>query len=153
MNTAHRHQTFDHGAASGVLVSRPDGVSILSVYGPVTDNVFEWMRAQVKAHATHPMLAFCLRMDRAMVAFGKQCMATLAPESLLTVSAAIVVAPALQAIFQDYCWRMAELGYVRVVFTSPSEALLWSVAQARLAKAQSAWMAQQLVARSLLKAA
>ena len=152
MNRSHLHQTFAYGAVSGLLVIRPDDVGILSLYGPVTSDVFERLRCRVLTRTAKPLRAVCLRLDRAVVVFGEKCLAALAVETYLSVSAAIVVAPDLQKMFQPYAWRMAECGYTRAVFTSPAEALLWSVAQSRLAKAQSAWQAQR-AACALLKAA
>lgn len=125
---------------------------MLSVCGPVSGYVLKRLRADVQAHAPRPLRAFCLRLDRAMVAVSGRCLDELSAEASLSVSAAIVVAPALQAVFQDYAMRAAERGLVRVIFTSPAEALGWVSAQARLAQNQSVWAART-PARALLIAA
>ena len=138
---------------SGHLLSRPDGVGVLSVYGPITGDALGWLRTQVMTRTAKPLRAVCLRLDKAMVAFGRPCLDALSNERSLSISAAIVVAPALLPMLQAYAWQMAERGYTRMICTSFSEALAWTAAQSRLAQAQAEWRALQRVEHGLLIAA
>lgn len=152
MITSHKLQTFAYGATTGVLNCKPDGLAVLSVCGPVSGYVLKRLLIEQLTNMPRPLQALCLRLDRAMLAFGKTCLDKVGQEDALRVSVAIVVAPELQALFQDYAMHAAERGYTRVVFTSPTEAMAWSAAQAKLAQAQSVWLARQ-APRALLIAA
>ena len=130
-------------------MDRPDGVCVALVSGFATYGGMKQLRADLVARTDKPLRALCLRLDRAVVACGEACLIALAAAPMLPVSVAIVVAPAMQELFQGYAWRAAERGYLRVVFTSPFEALQWSIAQARLAQSQALWVENRQAARAL----
>lgn len=130
-------------------MDRDDGVCIAVVSGFATYRALEQLRADLVARTDKPLRALCLRLDRAVIACGPACLKALASAPMLRISVAIVVAPELQALAQDYAMRAAERGYVRVVFTSPCEALQWSAAQARLAQAQALWVENRRAAHAL----
>lgn len=111
----------------------------MTVYGVVTPAVLNQLVIDVRAHTGPPIQAFCLRLDRAVLALSGDLLRAVEPGSLLQCSVAIVVQPEMQAVFQGYAWQMAELGLVRVVFTSPGPALMWAASQARVAQAELVW--------------
>ena len=153
VNRLLKPETFNYASTSCCLTLNMDGVMVVTVRGLLTHDILDKLRGVVMTHATNQTRALCLRIDRAVVAFGGGCLDRLAAGAIPSTSMAIVVSPVMQPLFQDYAWRAAKRGYVRVVFTSASEALMWSAAQARLAQTQSAWVARRLAAHCPLIAA
>ena len=84
--------------------------------------------------------AFCMHLDRALIAIGQACVDDINPADEQSISGAVVVRDDALALARHYAGRMAAYGRVRAVFTSPAGAQAWATHQAQLRRDQQAWL-------------
>jgi len=103
--------------------------------GPLTPLVVERFRGDVVRYGDKIAAgAAVLRLERAMIAISREEMLAADSLSIAGLPIAIVASPGAHEEFQAHAWEMAQLGYLRGVFSEVSAAFSWAQTKVGLAR-------------------
>lgn len=117
-----------------------DRVMCVEVAGVLSSSSLAAIMALMRYTAGGRADAFCLHLDRSLISIGQEAVDSIDRADEQSISGAIVVRDDTLALAHHYAGRTADVGLVRGVFTSCSDALEWSASQAQLARDQRAWV-------------
>jgi hypothetical protein len=134
MRSEHLLTKVTYGSAWAKF-SRVGVVLVVAYVGLVTPATLGRARRDARAQADeHGLRAVVVDVRRATLAVSRQALIPDGKPELAQKPVAIVVTPEALPMFHAYAWDMAHRGYLRGVFTSADEALLWAAVKAPLAR-------------------